>query len=498
MVPLSWWPDRTVYHSSSVPSSLTEPALPRVERPTQSPTSRINSAKSQQRHGKSRPLRIANQTVPLVTHHRRTRTKEIPMSMQHRWPSALLASSLLWGVTAPLATWAWRAPPTPDVEAFDPERVGRTETDRRRNATLLAGYEYDKYVAAITGYNGQDRQQVVFWNRQRAVRTRVGPRGNYKCGMTLGPDGTLLLATCKNNNLDDPMKKRFDIWVYASTDNGESWELIGETPLSGKEPSLTTLSDGSVVLSAQKGYFGPGTKYKEEINLARSTDGGRTWRKSTLAGSDYPRNMIIEKNGSLLFVRAAEFDWTRANEGSPHFQLCRSGDGGRTWSFSEGVIKWDAKRPFGEVSAILLRDGRLLAAIRSLQRGAPRKDMHGYGITLLTESNDNGQTWSNPRAMSHTAEVHTYLTELVDGRILATYSNYHLPFGVYAIVSNDGGRTWDRDHPIQLALSALNQVGWPVTLQLADGSLLTGYALTAYLKQPPDMFVTETVRWRLP
>ena len=100
--------------------------------------------------------------------------------------------------------------------------------------------------------------------------------------------------------------------------------------------------------------------------------------------------------------------------------------------------------------------------------------------------------------MSHTAEVHTYLTELVDGRILATYSNYHLPFGVYAIVSNDGGRTWDRDHPIQLALSALNQVGWPVTLQLADGSLLTGYALTAYLKQPPDMFVTETVRWRLP
>ena len=121
-----------------------------------------------------------------------------------------------------------------------------------------------------------------------------------------------------------------------------------------------------------------------------------------------------------------------------------------------------------------------------------------FGITLLTESRDDGKTWSDPRAISRTAEVHAYLTELKDGRILATYSNYHLPFGVYAIVSNDGGRTWDRDHPIQLALSALNQVGWPVTVELADSSLVTGYALTAYLKQPPDMFVTETVRWRLP
>jgi len=62
----------------------------------------------------------------------------------------------------------------------------------------------------------------------------------------------------------------------------------------------------------------------------------------------------------------------------------------------------------------------------------------------------------------------------------------------------DGGETWDRDQPVQLALSAKNEVGWPVTLQLADGSLLTAHALTAYLEQPPDLFVTEVVRWRLP
>ena len=420
------------------------------------------------------------------------------MKMQLKTFAAMITFTLIWGLAAPIATWAWLTNASPAVEATNPERVGRTEQDRKRNASLLTGYEYDRYVVAITGYNGQDRQQVVFWDRQHAVRTRVGPRGNYKCGMTLLKDGKLLLATCKNNNDDDPTKKIFDIFVYASTDNGESWKMIGETPLTGKEPSLTALPDGSVVLSAQKGYFGPGTKYKEEITLARSTDGGRTWERSVLRGSDLPRNMIVEQDDSLLFVRAAKFDWSQANVGSPNFQLCRSRDGGKTWSFTEGVINWDKKRRFGEVSGIRLRDGRMLATIRSLQKGAPKGDMHGFGITLLTESRDDGKTWSRPRAISRTAEVHAFLTELKDGRLLATYSNYHLPFGVYAIVSRDGGRTWDRDHPIQLALSAHNQVGWPVTVQLDDGSLLTGYALTAYLKQPPDKFVTETVRWRLP
>ena len=99
--------------------------------------------------------------------------------------------------------------------------------------------------------------------------------------------------------------------------------------------------------------------------------------------------------------------------------------------------------------------------------------------------------------MSVTAEVHAYLTELRDGRLLATYSNYHLPWGSFAIVSKDSGKTWDLDHPIQLSLSADFYVGWPVTLQLSDGSLITAYAATTYYKEPPDHLTCEVVRWRL-
>jgi hypothetical protein len=379
------------------------------------------------------------------------------------------------------------------VRAQETLPVGKTEADQHRNAALLEGYDYSKYPALITGYTGQDRQQIVFERRAPAIRTRVGSRGNYKAGVAQLPDGKLILATCRNNNDPDPAKKRFLIHVFESVDLGLSWQEINETPLFGKEPSLTALPDGTLVMSAQKGYFGPGSKTTEAINLARSTDGGQTWERYDLPGADYPRNMIVEPDDTLLFVRAVNSDWFGKGDGSPNLQLCRSADG-KTWEFAEGIIDWDG-RAFGEVSAIRLRDGRLLAALR---RQIPETVGEGFEDTVITESSDDGKHWSTPSVMVNTAEVHVYLTELDDGRILATYSNYHLPYGAYAIISTDGGKTWDREHPIRLAVSADLYVGWPVTLQLKDQSLLTAYALTPYLKQPPETTATEVVRWRLP
>ncbi|MEE3370425.1 MAG: sialidase family protein [Planctomycetota bacterium] len=377
--------------------------------------------------------------------------------------------------------------------AQETQPVGNTKTDQQRNTELLKGYDYSKYPSGITGYTGQDRQQIVFERRQRAVRVRVGTRGNYKAGIAALADGKLVLATCRNNNDSDPTKKRFLIHVYQSQDGGLHWDKINQTPLFGKEPSLTAMANGTLVLSAQRGYFGPGSKADESINMARSRDGGHTWERYTLPGADYPRNMIARQDGSLYFIRAAKSDWTGRGDGSPDLQLCHSADG-KTWKFSVGKVDWDCAA-FGEVSAIQLKDGRLLAALR---RQIPRTKGEGFEDTVLTQSTDGGKHWSRPVVMVNTAEVHVQLLELADGRILATYSNYHLPYGAYAIVSQDGGKTWDHDQPIRLAASADLYVGWPFTLQLKDESLLTVYALTAYLRQPPETTATEVVRWRLP
>jgi hypothetical protein len=371
--------------------------------------------------------------------------------------------------------------------------VGKSKIDQERNAELLSGYDYKKYPEALTGYTGQDRQRIAFWQWQDALRTRVGPRGNYKTGLTELPNGKLVLAACRDNYEQDRSKRQFSIFIYESVDQGSTWRDVGNSPLFGKEPSLTALADGTLVLTAQKGYFGPGAKL-DEIPISRSTDGGRTWETTMMPGEDYPRNLIVEPDGSLLLVRALKSDWKNQGKGSPNLQLCRSKDGGRTWQYSEGIVDWNYPG-FGEVSAIRLRNGKYLAALR---RQIPDTQGEGFEDTVLTESLDGGKRWSKPWRMSQTAEVHVYLSELRDGRILATYSNYHLPWGVYGVASKDQGKTWDLNSPIQLALSADLYVGWPVTLQLRDNSLVTSYAITAFLKQPPETTVSEVVRWRLP
>jgi hypothetical protein len=373
------------------------------------------------------------------------------------------------------------------AHAQETRPIGKTAEDQKRNAVLLGGYDYGKCIEALTGYTGQDRQRIAFLEYRHAVRTRVGPRGNYKGAVAALPDGKLVLATCRRDKPDSPA---FSIHVYQSANQGLTWEEIGKTPLAGKESSLTALPDGSLVLTAQE------LRDTTKMSMARSSDGGRTWETSTLPGNDYPRNIIVEPDGSVLMIRAEAPTWLPGSgKGSHDLEVGRSKDGGRTWQFSKGLVDWSWTR-FGEVSTLRLKNGRLLATLRMEPPGTQGE---AFETTVLTESSDNGRHWSKPRPMLNTAEVHAYLVQLDDGRILTTYSNYHLPWGVYGVLSKDGGKTWDLAHPIELDLSAGYSVGWPATVQLADGSLLTCYAAEAYYREPsPGNVVTEVVRWELP
>ena len=371
-------------------------------------------------------------------------------------------------------------------------RIG--SQDFHRNTLLLAGYEYSKYPASITGYSGMNLQQIAVCRRFPAVRVRVGPRGNYKAGFCRLADGSLVLASCRN------VEGIFHIYVYASGDDGLTWNEIGNTDLYGKEPSLTLLPDGVLLMTAQP--MGSPVADNTQIVSYRSKDKGHTWKTLIIDGPDYPRNIVVEPDGAVLMVRSmmpiycqeAFREKGKPFAASSNLELLCSTDGGLSWNHSEGRIDWDHKN-FGEVSTVRLPNGCLLAALRG---NPPGTEGEGFEVTWLTESADNGETWCKPWVMSNTAEVHVYMTLLRDGRLLASYSNYHLPFGVYAVLSEDNGRSWSYDRPIQLAVSADLYVGWPVTMELPEGDFVTAYAITAYLHQPPDRTVCEIVRWHLP
>lgn len=374
-----------------------------------------------------------------------------------------------------------------------------TAEEEARNAPLRTGYDYGKYPSAITGFTGVNLQRISVRRDHPAVRVRVGPRGNFKGAICRLADGTLRVATCRRIT-DEGL---FGIHVYGSDDRGSSWTEINETPLLGKEMSLTAVPDGSMFMTVESKAF---LEDPTQMATCRSTDGGRTWQTHLLDGQQVPRNLIVEPDRSLLMVRALRsaywkhlYDQAgRPYTPSPHLELLRSDDGGQSWSRREGRIDWD-HCAFGEVSAARLPNGHLLATLRS---NPPGTTGEGAQITYLTESTDDGATWCKPRVMGHNAEVQAQLLPLSCGRLLATYTNYHLPFGVCAVVSDDGGRTWRYDAPIQLALSADCYTGWATTVEL-DDELITSYAITAYLNEPPEAIgarrsVCEVVRWRLP
>ncbi len=370
-----------------------------------------------------------------------------------------------------------------------------TPEEARRNALLQAPYEPDAYEEGITGYAGQNQQRVWRIEERPAVRTRVGGRGYYKGGLARLPDGTLFAAPCRPvRGPGGPHDVSFRISVFRSDDGGETWNDTGAEGLMGKEPALLALPDGTLVLTAQ--YYEQAV-WVPRMPVSRSTDGGRTFETTWLeANRDYPRNLIWdEAAGEIVMIRskARKYWYETHEESSPHLEVARSADAGRTWRRETGLLPWDFTG-YSELASLLLPDGRFLVAIR---REPPGTKGEGFEDTLLTESTDGGRTFRMPWLASHTGEVHWHLLRLRDGRILATWSNYHLPYGIQAAVSTDGGRTFDLAHATMLALSSDYYVGWPVTVEFADGTLGTLYASTPFLSQKPDSTACEFVRWSL-
>ena len=113
---------------------------------------------------------------------------------------------------------------------------------------------------------------------------------------------------------------------------------------------------------------------------------------------------------------------------------------------------------------------------------------------VLMESADAGLTWSAPRWMGlGYSAVHVQMIELSDGRLLAVFRRRFLPFGVEAVLSDNQGKIWDTAHPIIVGVRPTGYGGWPTSVELPDGKIVT---TRAFMTWPEAVF--EITRWRLP
>ena len=199
--------------------------------------------------------------------------------------------------------------------------------------------------------------------------------------------------------------------------------------------------------------------------ILRSTDGGRTWSAPRRCPVNAPHGPIQLRDGRVLY--AGKLFWQgRSDHGLGHVGVCESTDDGVSWRWLAEIPTrpGDKLSGYHELHAVETSSGTLIAHIRNHN---PRNERE----ILQSESTDGGETWSVPRPIGVWG-FPSHLVRLRDDRLVMSYGHRRMPLGVQARVSEDQGRTWSE--PVFVARDGTSSdIGYPSTVQLTDGSLLT-------------------------
>jgi len=298
------------------------------------------------------------------------------------------------------------------------------------------------------------------------------------------PDGTLLVIIY-NQPVHGRWEGELDCW--ASTDQGRVWRFRGrviqhQPGTNRMNCAVGPAANGDLVVLCS-GYTNripnplqpfakaAGPRGKREFlptRVCRSPDGGQTWQVT----EQFPAPPATELGRENHFVPFGNIG--TAEDGSlcasvylkrglqRACYLVRSRDDGRTWG--EATVL----NPLGNETAILhVGGGTWLAASRQFQK---RPDVH---LELFRSGND-GRTWQREGPLTMPLQVTGHLLQLRDGRILLSYGNRNWNnFGVDIRFSDDLGVTWGP--PIGIADTAYSDCGYPSSVQLADGRVVTAY-----------------------
>lgn len=252
----------------------------------------------------------------------------------------------------------------------------------------------------------------------------------------------------------DKWSKGGRILAVRSTNNGRTWSkpvVAIDTDLDDRDPSVACLKDGTLLLN----WF---TLHQHQVAilLARSTDNGRTWSEPVQLKLDSPYSFACSAparqlaDGSLILGLYCEDEKAKRTFGA----TVRSSDGGKTWTDlayigEKADIYLDA-----ETDVVPLKDGTLLAALRS-----SKVDMH-YALSA-----DAGKTWGPVKSFGFKGHCPYFLRHrsgliLLGHRVPATSLHW----------TADEGKTWNGPVKIDAVGGA-----YPSMVELPDGLVYCVY-----------------------
>jgi hypothetical protein len=290
--------------------------------------------------------------------------------------------------------------------------------------------------------------------------------------LTVLPDGAIV-ATIFNQPSHGSVAGDVECW--ASDDAGRTWKKRG-TPAS-HEPDTNRMNvaaglarngDLIVISSGWSNRYPPGQSgppFRAGILapwLCRSSDGGRTWSVDKTAfpaeapggGACIPFDDILPGYDGALRVAIYAVELGKRDD---RVYLYRSADDGKTWGQPVRLAD-DGLR--NETALLHLGDGRWLAATRE------------NGLHLYASAND-ARSWEYQGRVTGRAQHPGHLLRPRDGRVLLSHGNRtEGDKRVEVRFSDDEGRTWQE--PIRV-VDFQGDGGYPSSVQLPDGQVLTAY-----------------------
>lgn len=288
--------------------------------------------------------------------------------------------------------------------------------------------------------------------------------------------------------------------LVVSDDDGKTWSApvtVNCTPLDDRDTGLVETPQGTLLLTwftsvafdRKPEYAQSSLKATPDVRrqwlgywTRRSTDGGVTWQDPVRMATTAPHGSIVLRDGRLMQVGTI-------GGGETGLAAETSTDDGLSWQVI-GAIPIPAEenyKHYHEPHVAQRADGTLIALFRYQPED---KEQH---VMRQSESADGGRTWTRTRSTGIWGYP-PHLLVLADGRMVVTYGRRKEPFSERACVSTDGGATWDTANEITLCDAVSTDHGYPSSVQLADGSILTVY----YQDPGPDKDTCLwSTHWRL-
>ena len=279
-----------------------------------------------------------------------------------------------------------------------------------------------------------------------------------------------------------------------SNDEGENYsnpEAVIDTVLDDRDAGLTVFGESGLILTSFNNtvefqrqnmpkikecfdYINSVSPQDEAkalgVNFRISKDNGASFGKIHKSPVTSPHGPIVLNDGKILWIGTVY-----GEQGKIEAYTINPDDGSLNF-YSRIDTDGYGDLMFDEPNAIQLPDGKIICHFRI------EEESRNIFTLYQSVSEDNGKTWSKLKQIikdDSGAPAHLFLHS--SGTLISAFSRRSMPYGIRAVFSNDGGETWSDEHIIYENRCS-DDLGYPSTVELNDGSLLTVF----YAKEAED------------